>query len=85
MNPNLKPVRKVAYGSLSGGVILVVSYLLVHFVFHKQLTAEEQVLIVGIVPFVVGWFVAYMTKHDPKLLAEIETVVPEVEDVTKTL
>jgi uncharacterized membrane protein len=68
------PINKVTYGSVSAAVVLAVSFLLVHFVFHKQLTVEEQTLVVSIVPFVVGWVVAYVTKRDPGLVTEVENV-----------
>ena len=66
--------RKVKFGSVASVIVFIVSYLLVRFVLHRQLTTEEQGFILGIVPIAVGWVTAYMTKHDPKLLSELDNI-----------
>jgi intracellular septation protein A len=56
--------RKVRYGSAASIVVFVVTYVLVNYVLHRQLSTEEQSLVVGLVPLVVGWVTAWFTSHD---------------------
>jgi hypothetical protein len=63
--------RKVRYGALSTAVSGILASLFV-VVFHRHLSPELVALLPVLVASVIGWATAWLTKHDPKLLALLE-------------
>ena len=62
------PDRKIKYGAATTVVVYIVSFLLVHYLLHRQLTPTEAGLLPGVVSATIGWVVAYYTKHEkPRL------------------
>jgi hypothetical protein len=57
--------RKVKYGSTTSALAGIISGLLVSLL-HKHLTVDEIAAIPALVAIVLGWGVAWWTKHAPR-------------------
>jgi xanthine/uracil permease len=63
--------RKVKYGAAASMLAMVITTILA-VSFHTHLSPALVALLPVLLTSVIGWAVAYLTKHDPKILAALE-------------
>lgn len=77
MNKSAVPTPKVATGGITGVVVLLITFILSTYVFHRSLTAAEQGILVGVTPVVLGFVAAYL-KKDTRLDTEAEDLAAKL-------